>query len=152
MVYLRSEPCAIKYRSEFQNGEFEKTVIRFSPSYNTTCDARLCYPASFTTIKLQPQPGSPLGSWVYSSVDLPFYILTSVTPPCKDEYQKMMSTSAYSTAMALLQFSLVAAYPVKETAHLARDDASPVVLGKHAVHRTIVVVVCMSYAVRLALT
>lgn len=62
-----------------------------------------------------------------------------------------MSTPAYSTAMALLQLSLVAAYPIREMACLAQGDASPVGLGGYANHWTIVVVFCMSYAFLLAL-
>jgi hypothetical protein len=55
--------------------------------------------------------------------------------------------------MVLLQLSsmFVAAYPVEKVVNTARDDASAVVLGEHANHRTIVVVFCMCYAFLLAL-
>ncbi len=55
--------------------------------------------------------------------------------------------------MALLQFKILfaSAYPVNEVARVGRHDATPIVLGEHADHRTIVVVFCMTYAFLLAL-
>lgn len=59
----------------------------------------------------------------------------------------------HKTTMAFLQASslLVAAYPVHDSAHIARSEAQPVSLDEAPGRRTIIVVFCIGYVFLLAL-